>query len=310
MEVSFVEAKGKRNIITKQQQKRIRKMYTDIANEMTKESEKLKGKTNVSSVVRKQYLEEFSKELKDEVQRITHEIELDVNANMLAVSESVIDDNNVLLNRMGFVIQGYYYVPQEVVERIVSGKLYKGKWQLSKAIWSDNKKTLQDIDDVIAKGIAANKSIYDIAKDLERYVNPNARKDWDWSKVYPGVKKRIDYNAQRLARTMISHAYEESFVRVTKKNPFIESYRWLISNSDRVCPVCIGRATEDNYNLGAGIYPKNHLPLDHPNGMCTFASVVNKSYEQIANDLAAWAKGEGNTSLNKKIDMFVADLKK
>ena len=35
-----------------------------------------------------------------------------------------------------------------------------------------------------------------VAKDLEIYVNPNARKEWDWCKVYPKTNKKIYYNEQ------------------------------------------------------------------------------------------------------------------
>ena len=69
------------------------------------------------------------------------------------------------------------------------------------------KNTQGDIQYIVAQGIASQKSAFDIAKDLEKYVDPSAKKDWAWSKVYPGTKKVVDYNAQRLARTMVSHAY-------------------------------------------------------------------------------------------------------
>ena len=58
-----------------------------------------------------------------------------------------------------------------------------------------------------------NCSYYEIAKDLESYVRPNARLPWnlrmaDGKKIY---KKQIDYNAQRLARTLVQHGYQQSF---------------------------------------------------------------------------------------------------
>lgn len=246
-------------------------------------------------------METISKQLEDTIQQ-----------NMLSVANSVVQDNVDLLRKFGYsdslLSTAFMYVPQDVVNEVMSGKLYEGKWNLSKSIWKDNALINKDLETIIAKGIAENKSAYDIAKDLEKYVNPSAKKMWDWSKVYPGTRKVIDYNAQRLARTMVSHAYEESFVRTTKNNPFIESYKWVISNSDRVCPLCISRAEDDQYGLGAGIYPKDQLPLDHPNGMCTFEVVITKSYDQIADDLADWANGIGDSGLNSQLDEFARDM--
>ena len=120
---------------------------------------------------------------------------------------------------------------------------------------------------------------------------------------------KIDYNAQRLARTMISHAYEESFVAVTKNNPFIEAYQWITSGSDRVCEICIDRESSDHYGLGPGIYPKDALPLDHPNGMCTFDVVITMTDEEISDAIADWYLGEGDPEMNKRIDDYVEEMK-
>lgn len=310
---TFVIAEGKRVQITNAQKKKIEQLYKDVISDMKKESEKLKGRTNVSSVLRDQYVRGVARETKEELNKLSNNTQKIIKDNMLTMSKEVVIDNQGLLKSMGFssfyTNVAYSHVPADIVEHIMSGKLYEGKWSLSKAIWSDNKKTLSDIDSIIAKGIAENKSAYDIAKDLEKYVDPKMRKTWEWAKVYPGTKKVIDYNAQRLARTMVSHAYQESFVRTTKNNPFIEAYQWLTSNSDRVCPICIDLAESDSYGLGAGIYPKDKLPMDHPNGMCVFDSVITKNYEEIANDIRDWSRGEGNANLNKQIDKFVEDLK-
>ena len=39
-------------------------------------------------------------------------------------------------------------------------------------------------------------------------------------------------------------------------------------------------------------FDKDKLPLDHPNGRCTFFSVFNKSATQISDEMAAWVKGK------------------
>lgn len=309
MAKDFQHAEGQRIVLVRKQQKQIIRLYKEIVQQIHDESQRLKGRTNVSSILRKQYLDDMVAEIEQNVYELNQQLEKNIKINMLAMSNVVVEDNRKMLRKMGMDLQqAYLYVPQDIVSEIVTGKLYEGRWSLSSTIWSDSKRTLQDINSIVAKGVAENKSAYEIAKDLEQYVQPSARRPWEWAKVYPNVKKIIDYNAQRLARTMVSHAYEESFVRVTKNNPFIDAYRWLISNSDRVCPVCIARSEDDQYGLGAGIYPKDQLPLDHPNGMCTFESVRTKDYDQIADVLADWVQGQGSKKMNQQIDTFAYDL--
>ena len=205
-----------------------------------------------------------------------------------------------MLNNMGIGLStAYSFVPADVVQAITMGKIYDGDWTLSKAIWSNTKKSQQDIHDIIAKGVLDNKSSYAIAKDLEKYVNPTAAKPWDWGKIYPGVRKKVDYNAQRLARTLVSHAYQQSFVRTTKDNPFFEGYKWLTANNHRVCPICQGYAEDIHVNgLPAGVFTKDDLPLDHPNGQCTLSAYTEHNTDYIVNSLLDWAHGKPNPDLD------------
>lgn len=298
----FAKAEGIRVQITNQQAKQIRKMYRDLANEYKKEINSLARRTNISSQMRTQYLKDYVKELEYDIKYLNDNVQKTISSNMFKVSRAVVEDSIVLDQKMGFrgIFTKQFYIPQDVVAVVSSGKLYEGKWTLSKAIWSDNQKKLNDINSIVAKGIAGNKSTYEIAKDLERYVNPQARKLWNWSKVYPHTSKKIDYNAQRLARTMVSHAYEEAFVESTKDNPFIEAYMWVASGGDRMCPICEDRDGE--------IFKKEDLPLDHPNGMCTFEIVMTKSYEEIGRDIANWINGEGDSKLNAELDDYAEEL--
>ena len=312
MAKEFAKAEGKRVVIVNAQQKVIRKLYKDALKEIEKDVKLLQSKTNVSSIVRRQYLRDLQREIKknlDEIDRKTIDV---VQTNMALISEKIVEVNSALLKEMGFSQElyatAYLHVPDQVVKEIASGALYKGRWALSKAIWQDNALKNKELEIIVAKGVALNRNTYEIAKDLEKYVNPMAKKDWDWSKVYPGVRRKIDYNAQRLARTMVSHAYEESFVRTTQKNPFVEAYKWLPSYGDRMCALCESRGSDDQYGLGPGIFPKDELPLDHPNGMCTFEAVIPKSYDQIADVLADWVLGRGSRKMNRELDAFVKDL--
>ena len=210
---------------------------------------------------------------------------------MKKTAEAIVGDNIDFLKEVGMPVQGAFsHVPDEVVRAVATGQIYEGKWSLSRAIWKNTRRTQKDVQSVIAQGIAQNKSTYDIAKDLEKYVDPSAKKDWDWSKVYPGTAKKVDYSAQRLARTMVSHAYQQSFVRTTQKNPFVTKYKWVSAGGARTCEICAARDGVE--------YSKTDLPLDHPNGMCTFIAVIEDSMTDIADRIADWALGGSDPELD------------
>lgn len=118
---------------------------------------------------------------------------------------------------------------------------------------------------------------------------------------------QVDYNAQRLARTMISHAYQQSFENVNRNDPFVIGYRWLTSNfHGRVCDICRERAETDQYDLGTGVFPKDALPLDHPNGMCTFEAVMPDDMKTIAQKIGMWYNSPVGTY--PEIDRYVLDF--
>ena len=301
----FTKSSKKKAQLTFEQNRRLRKMYEEISKDIAKESALLENRTNVSSILRQQYLDNLQKQIKAEIEQLGKDQNAMTRGYMARMSEAVVEDSQTLLLTLGIRAEGAFsHIPREIVNHVASGELYKDKWSLSSAIWGNTQKTLQDIDTVIAKGIAEQKPTLDIAKDLERYVNPRERKGFEWAKVYPGTAKVVDYNAQRLARTMISHAYEDALIRTTKDNPFIECYEWLTSNSDRVCEICQEReagfhGVVINGKNMYGCYYAEDIPLDHPNGMCTIDVYIEQDYEAIADRLANWVNGKTDPEIDK-----------
>ena len=295
-------ADGIRVELTKQQQKEIEDLYRRVAKNIAKEAEKIPRTT--SDAMRQQYLKKLQKQVDDQLEKLGEEIQGTITHNMTLTAQAMVSANQQVLGSVGLYVQGAFsHVPDDVVRSVATGQLYKGNWSLSKAIWGNTQKTQKDINTVIAEGIAQNKSAYAIAKDLEKYVNPSAKKDWDWAKVYPGTSKKVDYNAQRLARTAVSHAYQQSFVRTTQKNPFVTKYKWLGSNSHRICPICAERDGK--------LFEKDELPLDHPNGMCTFLAVMEDSMVDMADRIADWALGREDPELDEYVgSIYVGEMPK
>ena len=275
--------------LTQKQQKHIAQIYKNAALSVGRKARSLPN--TPSSPLYKSELNKLKKELKVQLTAAEQALKGEIYDNMESAAQAVVKDNLQFLKNVGLTIEGAYSkVPTEIVKMVATGQLYEGKWSLSRALWKDHMKTQYDINTVVATGIAANKSAYDIAKDLEKYLKPDARKDWDWNKVYPGTRRKVDYSAQRLARTMVSHAYQQAFVRTTQNNPFVTEYIWLSSGGERMCEICADRNGQH--------YPKDKLPLDHPNGMCTFEAVLSGNMVDISNRIADWALGGSDPELD------------
>lgn len=285
-----------RNTLTHEQQKEIAKMYENLYLKNKKVLEQIKNSEAFEDRLERIRLSQLVKQLEKDYKSFAPELERQIRKRSEESAQLVIDDINNHMSKVGLSIKGAYaHVAQDVVESIAAGKIYEGNWSLSGAIWRNIDKHQSDINRIIAEGAAQNLSSYKIAKALEQYVNPKAKKPWDWSKVYPGTDRAIDYNAQRLARTMISHAYQQSLERACKKNPFVESYTWRAAQNEKTCLLCMERNGQ--------VYAKGKLPLDHPNGRCTF--LVNMpNMDDIAERLGNWADGKEDL----EIDKWVTDM--
>ena len=295
LQLDFSSAEEQRLKITQAQQKYIRDLYKQASEEIRKMADR--APRVPSDALRKEYLNKLQGRIDKELRNIQSQLDGTVRSNMFATVQSVVKDASNFASSIGLTIEGAYsHVPADIVQSVISGQLYTGNWSLSRALWLNTKETQQDVQSIVAKGILENRSAYDIAKDLEKYVNPDARKDWEWSKVYPGTRKVVDYNAQRLARTMVSHAYQQAFVRTTIKNPFITQYQWQAAATERTCEICMERDGQ--------LFDKDALPLDHPNGMCTYLAVMEGSMEDAADRLADWVHGNEDPEL----DTWAKDL--
>ena len=291
--------------LTKAQERRIRQIYENSLKAIEERTKFLEGKDNISSGLRRVYLAEMKSEVNGILKNVGKEVEFTTKDTMYKVAESVVADSRKLLGTLGINANvAFSHVPQDIVRSISSGNLYEGSWTLSKAVWKETVKHQKDIETIISQDLALNKSTYDIAKDIEKYIDPKNLKPWDWSKVYPGTNKVVDYNAQRLARTMASHAYQQSLIRTTKDNPFFLGYEWLTSGS-HVCEVCLDYETAVHADgFPPGVFPKDDVPLDHPNGKCTLAVYCTMDTDEIVEAIADWANGGDNPELDDYLEFL------
>lgn len=303
----FKYSEKQRDKIIKSQDRQIKNIYRENY-QQAKDMFKFMKNRNVSSEsLQKIYLNTMEKQLNQNFQYVDKQVERIVSTNADKMIGTVLENNQTYLNTIGLKdAMNIRQMRFDATNAVLNGSIYKDKgWNLSSAIWGDSKSRQREINKIIANGIVEKKSIEQIAKELQKYVNPD--------KVnlinIPGVRGKIDYNALRLARTTVQHAYQKAFVDATISNPFIDAYKWITSGANNVCGLCIERETSDQYGLGPGIFPKDQLPLDHPNGNCTFDIVVSMSDDEIADAIADWYLGEGDEEMNRKIDEFAKSLK-
>ena len=200
-----------------------------------------------------------------------------------------------------------FALPQDnVLAGIIEGGFYKDNQGLSRRIWRLADSFEKDIGYIVQRGIAEKKSALELARDLEQYVKPPAAREWDWGKVYPNLSgKKVDYNAQRLARTAINHAYFLDNVRVCTENPFVTAMHWDLSNAhDERQVIPFGPDECDDYaehdeGLGEGNFKPDELPCPHPQCLCVQWAVIPDSLEDIGARIGAWASGEPDERLDE-----------
>ena len=283
----FENAEAIRDQVTLEQQKQITSLYEQWADELDEKAKWLeKHSTSWSSGVQRTQYDMLKRQMQQTSHQVSNGVYTLTKDGMFKVADAVVKDSVDWMSSFGFSGKGldaaFEHVPASVVNSLVTGSVYgnAGSWSLSKAIWSDNEKALRDIYQIMAGGLAKNMSVEEIASDLKAYVSPNVAFDWQGPAGLKIYKHKVDYNAQRLARTLTQHTYQQSMVAAVKDNPFIEEFVW-VANGSRVCPICADR---DGTH-----YKKDKLPLDHPNGMCVMEPVIA---DDMVDKLADWVNSE------------------
>lgn len=319
--------------ITQKLQKQCVRYYEQLYREIKQKVEQM-GAGDLQRINLMQIMRDINRRINE----INQAIEQNIKSSMIDVCVSVTEDKAEYLLQYGFdksiIEDAFIRIPSQIVENILNGQIYQEGWSLSSAIWGSSQQTQAKIQEIVSKGVASGKSALEIARDVEMYVNPTMSKEaktiqsWRYKKDKSGqwiyekdkngnvmkdrngnpIRKRfhdsyypgkVDYNALRLARTMVSHSYQQAFERVNKNDPFVMGYRWITSNfHGRICDICREREGK--------IFPKDELPLDHPNGMCTFEAVISDSMKEIARKIGLWYQSPQGTF--PEIDRYYLDI--
>lgn len=307
----FMDAFLAKEKITRATMEEVERLYADWSDEIGRMADFYKHHGTPSSPLSEQYYRQLKASMHVQSGIVAEKADGLIKDSIHLTSQEVIEANAGWLSQFGLgtkssINMAFAGTSDWLVQRLITGQIYQSGWSLSSAIWGDNDKTLKDIYTIIASGQAQGKTVYDVAKDLQQYVSPAKRKDWnplirmkntrtgewEWKRLY---KSKVDYSAQRLVRTLNQHSYQQSVIATTKNNPWVTGIKW-VANGSRVCPLCEER--------DGTIYDKDDVPLDHPNGQCTMEPVIEE--DRMISDLVAWYNGkEGDYP---EIDNFAQEL--
>ena len=276
----MIDNKKLKKIIDKiyiKQQREIKKVYSELSLLI---GEELKGKEEGNYT--EQDLRDLKKTIKNELKNNNKEMKNIIKNNIELITLNTIKRDKEFYKEIdkkyGTNLSDKHKIDEakivnKVFNQINKGELYKDNKTLSERIWGNDKKVLADINRIINEGIKNKRNPIDIAKDLEKYVNPKVYNDVDLYKMYPGISGKVEANALRLARTSVTHAHQIATSESVKRNPILTHVQYNASNSSRTCEMCADRDQQ--------IYKYDDFPLDHPNGKCFMTAYIPDNIDDL-----------------------------
>ena len=187
--------------------------------------------------------------------------------------------------------------------------LYGNGLNLSGRLWKLDRESRDGINQVLMNGISTGESAWNIAKQLEQFLGPNADcPRWTSTRLYQRTKKEIAggdvtglirgdacngqgvaYNALRLARTEIQKIHALATDRMMAQQPWVQQEQVHLSAAHPGHDEC-DDAVSGGEN-GNGIYAVGtiELPL-HPNCLC-FKTAVMMDEAEFTAKLRGWMQG-------------------
>ena len=174
------------------------------------------------------------------------------------------------------------------VWRRALGKLIKGYdgITLSDRIWDIHHTTYKEIRRMIAKGYVDGLYVGDIMKNIKGFLYlPEAdMRTKYWKEFYKnnppgrGRYKSAYKNMDRLIRTDTTRAYREATAEYASKKSWVKGIQWHRSPGHGECATgeCDAYQENDEYGLGAGVYPPSAVPISHPNCQCYITIVARE----------------------------------
>lgn len=289
--------------LAKNTERKIIKIYSNAAKELEEKLKIVKAgsleERYVSSM--KKELDNYVKELRKELKKQTNESIKKASDLAAGIQIGFFDD--VLEQNLNATFKKMFStIADETVKQMVAAGYYKDGKTLDTRLWNLTQKNAEDIESLITTNIAKGSNSRELAKLLNKYINPE--KILKQHYVVKGMDKNISYQAVRLARTSLKHAFDESYRRATEANPFAKGIKWNLSSSHyerqvkKYGPdICDIYANQNDYNLGIGVFPPDKLPISHPNCLCPLTTVT-VDIKDARKELIDWVNGRENETLD------------
>lgn len=175
-------------------------------------------------------------------------------------------------------------IPDDATRAVLS-RLLDDRKLFNERIWDLRQFSNNEISKTVARGVFQGKSHTELMRELEPFLKMDDSQyqafQRRWAETHDDAWKadwktrgRLKYNLQRLSRTEINNAHREGQVHSARKSPWVGALKWNLSASHPKPDICDTWATQNLYGLGAGVYPFDSVPLDHPNGLCFITNVL------------------------------------
>lgn len=295
--------------LVKGTEKNIIKVYSNAAKELEEKLKTVKGGS-----LEERYLSSMKKELDSYVKLLRKELKKELeksvkdSASLASNIQSSFFDAILETNISSSFKKMFSTIADEAVKQMIAAEYYKDGKTLDTRLWNLTKKNAEDIENLITINIAKGSNSRELAKLVNKYINPNRILKQNY--VVKGMDRNISYQATRLARTSLKHAFDESYRRTAAANPFNKGIKWNLSPShhDRQVKkwgkdICDVYATQNDYNLGVGVFPADKLPISHPNCLCNLTTETT-DLKDARKELADWVKGGKNEKLDAWMETY------
>lgn len=287
--------------------KKIQGIYTQAARDLAKRAEATRAGT-----LTERWVKDYQKALEKRIEQLRGELGGTILSGMRKSAglpgdtvEGWLNDALAMVGVDGSFTGTFSRTPDAALRMLIDGRMYRDGKSLSRRIWNRTDQLQGNIEDILTQGIAQHRSALQIAQDLEAYVSPKAKMPVSWLTLYPDIpfNRQIDYNAQRLARTAINHAYWAANMTAAKANPFCKAMHWQLSPSHYERQVarfgediCDAYASHDE-GLGRGNFPVDDVPMPHAQCLCATWQVVPE-LSDVSDRLGAWVDGGEDAELD------------
>ncbi len=184
------------------------------------------------------------------------------------------------------------------IRDVIFRKRTRDGYTLSSRIWNLAEFSQREILHRVYGAMANGTSAVELSRNVSEFLlQPGPAWTTGITRSVTG-RGSLAYNALRLARTEINQGYRQAHILLANRSPLVEGVRWNLSNSHPdysnqpwyeymgYPEICDYRAEHDHSGKGPGVFSKDAVPDDHPNGLCYLTDVFVEP-RQIAETLRA-----------------------